>query len=180
MKEKIRKLCILTGLVCLSGTGALWAQGNEDSPELSATGNAGGVMSSSNYIMEFTMGEFVAETLTNGNFQLTQGFNQSDLNGLDSDLGTPSDVANEFSPEELDVYPNPFKDLVHIAYAFNQTHTMDVSIYDITGKLLLKTQQNFSNGTKQFDMSAYNKGVYFIKVHHADSKRLKTFKIIKG
>ncbi len=179
MKEKIRKLCILTGLVCLSGTGALCAQLDENPPDLSTTGNAGGVMSSGNYIMEFTLGELITETLSNGTFQLTQGFNQSESSGMDSDLGTSS-PEDEFTAEELNVYPNPFQDLIHIAYAFDSNHEMDIAIYDITGKLMLKTKQNFSNGSKQFDLSAYNDGVYFIKVQHADSNKLKTFKIIKG
>jgi hypothetical protein len=63
----------------------------------------------------------------------------------------------------VSIYPNPVNDIVNIDIAGLTSKNLQVSITDITGKLLdakkINTVEKIS-----FDISAYNKGVYFINI----------------
>ncbi|RZT00020.1 T9SS type A sorting domain-containing protein [Aquimarina brevivitae] len=61
------------------------------------------------------------------------------------------------------VYPNPSKDIFNIQW--RNASTVKYSVYDITGKLVLKKDDlDLSDQETQIDLSSFTKGVYFLKI----------------
>lgn len=65
-------------------------------------------------------------------------------------------TANELS---FDVYPNPAKNRIYVASNLQESQ---IQVYDITGKLVLKTQMQF--GENAIDISAMAPGVYLARI----------------
>ncbi len=76
---------------------------------------------------------------------------------FDSSASTPAPLSVEsFTFQDLKVYPNPTSDVINIT----ATQTIDkVEIYDILGKLVLKTST-----TNQIKISQLTQGVYLMKI----------------
>jgi len=75
----------------------------------------------------------------------------------------------EISDIKLNVYPNPVVDHVII----NGFRIENVTLFDVSGRKVFS--ENINVDEIKFDMSAYNKGVYFLKINSSD----KTYKIVK-
>ena len=71
------------------------------------------------------------------------------------------------------VYPNPTNGSV--TFATNHPDAKQVSIYDITGKLVEK--QLLNDGKIKVDVSSYNKGLYLYTISSGDNTSLKSGKI---
>ncbi|WP_160139062.1 T9SS-dependent choice-of-anchor J family protein [Chryseobacterium sp. c4a] len=86
---------------------------------------------------------------------------------------------NNLSVSEVDkdkrnasIYPNPVEDILNIK---NKSQISEISIYDLTGKLLKKENMNSENGT--VNVSELSPGNYLLKVK--DREAVKSYKIIK-
>jgi len=66
----------------------------------------------------------------------------------------------------MQIIPNPSTGLFNLAINFNQKSDYSIDIVDVAGRKLLSYQlSNFSgNYLKQFDMSSFGKGIYFIHI----------------
>jgi len=74
----------------------------------------------------------------------------------------PSAIAeNKAFEEKLNIYPNPVKS--HITVDLGNSDAKQLSVFDITGKLLIQINAKFS-GTKTFDLSELSQGTYLITV----------------
>jgi CHRD domain/Secretion system C-terminal sorting domain len=84
--------------------------------------------------------------------------------------------SNSFELEsKLDMYPNPFIDVININ---NKTNgTLKVEISDLLGKLI--ESKTIHSDTSQFDYSYLKSGIYLIKLSKTDNQST-TFKIIKN
>ncbi|MBM77629.1 MAG: hypothetical protein CL846_04045 [Crocinitomicaceae bacterium] len=60
------------------------------------------------------------------------------------------------------IYPNPVNDVLHID-GFQNNETIDVELYDLTGKLIKITQE------KTINMHKYPKGIYLLKLKYENS-----------
>ncbi len=76
---------------------------------------------------------------------------------------TPTGTEDNMYDTKVKVYPNITPDLIHIKGA----DTFNKAVYDINGKQLLLTNRN------TLDISAYDNGIYFVKVAG------QTYKVIK-
>lgn len=86
---------------------------------------------------------------------------KSAVTGVD-ELSLPETVS-------MKVYPNPVSDIIYIQNAPETTY--QVSIYRITGSLILNTQ--ISSGEKSIDVSFLQSGLYLLNVNG------RTFKFVK-
>lgn len=68
------------------------------------------------------------------------------------------------------VYPNPSS--THVNFATDNVNAKQVSVYEVTGKLIEK--QNLNEGKLKLDVSAYNKGLYFYTVSDASGQKIKS------
>jgi hypothetical protein len=63
----------------------------------------------------------------------------------------------------LGVYPNPSEDVFNIAW--KGEHNAHLEVVDLTGKQVIGTDIESDNNVYAIDMSRYNSGVYFVKLH---------------
>jgi len=152
--------CIMIAFL-LSGI-ALYAQ-----EVVSTAGSHGETTSGS---LNWTVGEPVIETITDGTNTLTQGFQQSKLS-----------VTAIYELPGLDftvsVFPNPASDFLTVKVENNDRLTgLMYYMYDINGKLLLLKRLE-GNETIIF-MRHFKPSTYILKVTEGN-KEIKTFRIIK-
>ncbi len=116
--------------------------------------------------IDFTIGEVVINTVTDGTNDLTQGFHQTNWNFLG---------VEDFAPNyEAIIFPNPTEDVLNIrTSAFeNVTYTL----YDAQGKLVM--QDKLSAEQTPIQVGQLAPGSYSITLNN-ETQILKTFKLIK-
>jgi hypothetical protein len=61
-------------------------------------------------------------------------------------------------------YPNPSEGIFHLDYTSDRTENVEVSILDVSGKLIQKTVEHFAagKGTLNLDLSALKDGMYIV------------------
>ena len=116
--------------------------------------------------IDFTIGEVIIDTGTDGTNDLTQGFHQTNWKfvGLE-----------DFAPNyEAIIFPNPTQDVLNIKTSSfeNLTYTL----YDVQGKLVV--QDILSAEQTPIQVSQLAPGSYSLTLNN-ETQNLKTFKLIK-
>lgn len=75
---------------------------------------------------------------------------------------------NDFNTTAISIYPNPATDFINIAIQ-NNTVISDISIADMTGKIVLYQNKN----TENINIQNLSSGLYFLSVY-ADGKKITT------
>jgi hypothetical protein len=116
--------------------------------------------------IDFTVGEVIIATGTDGTNDLTQGFHQTNWNfvGLE-----------DFAPNyEAIIFPNPTEDVLNI-----QTSTFEnvtYTLYDAQGKLVM--QDILSAEQTPIQVRPLAPGSYSLTLNN-ETQNLKTFKLVK-
>ena len=156
MKKLTKIISILTFLI---GTNNL-----VNAQEVVST--QGDSYSNANGSIDFTIGEVIIDTGTDGTNDLTQGFHQSNW----SLVGV---VDHDLSFEAI-VFPNPTEDILNIkTQAFDNVM---YSLYDAQGKLVI--QNKLSAAQTLIQVSHLAAGSYSLILNNKTQK-LKTFNLIK-
>ncbi|MFT6137821.1 MAG: hypothetical protein ACJAUJ_000907 [Salibacteraceae bacterium] len=116
--------------------------------------------------IDFTLGEVIIATGTDGTNDITQGFHQTNWNFLGVD---------DFAPDyEAIIFPNPTEDVLNIRTSTfeNVTYTL----YDAQGKLVM--QDKLSAEQTPIQVSQLAPGNYSLTLTN-ETQNLKTFKLIK-
>jgi hypothetical protein len=116
--------------------------------------------------IDFTIGEVIINTGTDGTNDLTQGFHQTNWNILG---------VEDYAPNyEAIIYPNPTSEVLNIrTSAFeNITYT----VYDAQGKLIM--QNILTAEQAPIQVSQLAPGSYSLTLNN-ETQNLKTFKLIK-
>lgn len=103
---------------------------------------------------------------------------QFDLNGSSKDYGP---IALNCAPvnENIFIYPNPAKDLVHIVLQGTQRDQGEILLFNSIGQIVQKTSISKNKGTNsyQLDISRLAPGNYFVHVRWQQGK-MQTLKLI--
>ncbi len=123
--------------------------------------------SNANGSVDFTIGEVVINTVTNGSNDLTQGFHQTHWNFLGVDDNAPK--------MEAAVYPNPVGSELHISV--QEFTALQYALTDASGRLI-------ESGTLQDELTLLKveslaPGAYQLVLTNAENQALKTFKLVK-
>jgi hypothetical protein len=130
---------------------------------ISTQGNS---YSSGGFTIDFTIGEPVTETVSNGTNDLTQGFHQTKW----SFLGV-----EDFAPNfEAVIFPNPTADVLNIRAGEFQNVTY--TLYDQQGKMVI-TNVLLTEQTP-IQVSQLAPGSYYLTLNN-EKQILKTFNLIK-
>lgn len=116
--------------------------------------------------IDFTIGEVIIATETDGTNNITQGFHQTNWNFLG---------VEDFAPNyEAIIFPNPTQDVLNIKTSSfeNVTYTL----YDAQGKLVM--QNILSAEQTPIQVSQLAPGAYSLRLNN-ETQNLKTFKLIK-
>ena len=116
--------------------------------------------------IDFTIGEVITNTGTDGINDLTQGFHQTNWNFVSIEDHVPS--------YEAIIFPNPTSAILNIRTSSfeNVTYTL----YDVQGKLVL--QDKLSSVQTPIQVSQLTPGSYSLTLNN-DTQNLKTFQLIK-
>jgi hypothetical protein len=98
----------------------------------------------------------------------TEGYFGVSYTDIFTTMGTKElAVDNNFTNGELQVYPNPFNDLMNVAIEISESSNMAWSIFDMSGKLVLSGTQSMSAGMNNFAIEATHlpSGLYMLKAN---------------
>ena len=116
--------------------------------------------------IDFTIGEVVINTGTDGSNDLTQGFHQTNWNFLG---------VEDFAPSyEATIYPNPTEDVLNIRTS--EFENVTYTLYDAQGKLVM--QDILSAEQTPIQVSQLAPGSYSLTLNN-ETQNLKTFKLVK-
>lgn len=116
--------------------------------------------------IDFTIGEVITNTGTDGTNDITQGFHQTSWNfvGLE-----------DFAPNfEATIFPNPTSDVLNIKT--NAFENVTYTLYDAQGKLVMQDVLSAEQTTIQVSQLA--PGSYSLSLNN-QTQNLKTFNLIK-
>ena len=100
------------------------------------------------------------------------------LVGIEENVGT-SEQKKELN---LRVYPNPIQNECHIKYSLLQKTEVNLSLYDVTGRLvktITDAKQDPCNYTKIFNVNNLSQGIYFIRLQTEDQSETQKLIFIK-
>ncbi len=123
--------------------------------------------SNASAIIDFTVGEVIINTATNGSNDLTQGFHQTNWNFLG--------VNNHEQNFEATVYPNPIGSELFIET--KNFESVSFVLYDATGKIVSKNKLDASK--IGIDVSTLAPSSYSLVLRNENEEKVKTFKLVK-
>jgi hypothetical protein len=94
--------------------------------------------------------------------------------GYDEESNTSVSVAQGIQAK---LYPNPNNGTFMLAYDLKQHHAAEVYIFDVTGKIIFKTNVDNLENVKQINTNNLQTGIYFIQLVH-DKSLLWTDKLV--
>lgn len=161
---------LFTILLTFAFSGYLFSQ--SISPDVVAS--AGDYFSNGTVSISWTLGEVATETIGNGTYMLTQGFQQPNY------TSPVNSVPVYLNPKfEVSLYPNPSTDYVKLTIKGNDDFDLQVSLYDAIGRELLTSKVPSGVSEKTIDMSTYHPGIYFVKISQTNGEGLKTIQVAK-
>ena len=126
---------------------------------------------SSNIQLNWTLGEVMVDTYSNGSNILTQGFHQTNLT-----------ITTVEDPNLLDlhvnVYPNPSSDRIIIEVSKSDKNLL-LELYDMSGKLVLTETIPAEVNRKELNLSALATSYYLLKMFSNNGEIISTYKIQK-
>ncbi len=87
--------------------------------------------------------------------------------------------ANMITQTGFSIYPNPISTVLYINHNFSSNSEICVSIFDITGKTLLKQNWNTANRQIAIPFNNYASGIYFLKIINPKTKDNFIYKLVK-
>lgn len=92
---------------------------------------------------------------------------ESTLNTIDDQLVSIKEIVEQVH-QQTKIYPNPATDLLTVEFSANAIPA-ELRIMDINGKLI--RQHRMLNATNQFDVSAFDSGIYLLEMRQKNGQR---------
>jgi hypothetical protein len=121
--------------------------------------SSGGFFSNASGMLSETVGELAAvTTLSTANNFLTQGFQQPS----DFSTGASTIVSPDFA---VLVFPNPAAGLFNIVIQSDRDESLELSVYDMLGKKIIRTEESITAGRNIFriDLTQKIAGIYLLE-----------------
>ena len=92
----------------------------------------------------------------------------------------PTQVNFFSSVNSFSYYPNPINDLLNLKFKLEKQALFEVSIYNITGQELMKSDYNLSEGSNilYLNVKDFDAGIYFVRIK-SNQVEITNFKFIK-
>jgi hypothetical protein len=129
----------------------------------------GGTIQTESVKIDFTIGETLTETLSSGEYILSQGMHQGiyTITSLE-ELSEPAYI--------ITLSPNPVYDNLTLSINNVVREKIFIILYDINGNLLLKIDA--TGNETNFSLTDYTPGTYLLKVM-SNNQIIKVFQIVK-
>jgi hypothetical protein len=113
---------------------------------------------------EYSIGEVVVQTATGSNFIISQGL-------LQPKKSTPATgaVSSLITDQQLQLFPVPTANILNLQSGFERSGTLNISVYDMSGKMILQKDFLIASGKElnQMNLNEISEGNYTI---HAEFK----------
>ena len=86
-------------------------------------------------------------------------------------------IKEAVSNKDLNIYPNPANSFIMVKYKSTDNKPVNISIYDITGRMLQKVS-TISSVTQKISISNLTNGIYFLELMKANGEK-STLKFVK-
>ncbi|MBR77796.1 MAG: hypothetical protein CMD36_07810, partial [Flavobacteriales bacterium] len=75
-------------------------------------------------------------------------------------------MGEEYGISNLDVYPNPSRDIFNVSFTSEEAQDITVKVINVLGEEIIRDerQQFEGNYNKTIDLTNYKKGIYLLKV----------------
>lgn len=125
--------------------------------------------------LSYTVGDISVKGLSNGNSNLGQGFTSSAVQS------TTVTAIQEPIKELLQVklYPNPASDLLFVDIENSEDPNIQISIYDISGKLISKETYVAQNNHIGINTQQWQTGSYLLQLSNSAGLTLGSYNILK-
>ena len=133
---------------------------------------SGKSVSNSNLKLDFTIGEPIILTKSNGTTTLTQGFHQPTYQFITKVSQSLKDIA------EIKLFPNPTNEYLQIEINKMNNLKLEYDIIDLTGKYLMNNVKILNEQTK-LNIKDFPSGTYFIQIRKENENQATTYSIIK-
>lgn len=160
---------IITTAACLFCVGGLFGQLQI---ERQVIGSIGQVFTSNSLTASSTVGEVATLTFSEGNNQLTQGFQQStDVISAVIELGAGVGV---------ELFPNPAGDFATLRIETESNLDLRFDLVDVSGRRISSQRQQLpaSVTNHTIDLSKLPLGTYFVRIATPRGSVLKTLKLV--
>lgn len=127
--------------------------------------STGGVITSNDYMIEYSVGEIAISTINAASLTLTQGVLQPSIKLVNAECA--------FINDTFEFFPNPTKSQIHLVGRYDWI--TGYSLYAADGKLV-DVKPFFNNS---IDLSHFAAGVYFVRLLPGCDTHYKTLKIFK-
>ena len=123
--------------------------------------------------VNYTIGEALVITDNLGSTVFTFGFNQ------------PESITNatvDINGRQIDINlsPNPVKDMLHISLSGNINVPLTWTVSDVAGRQWTQTLTAVGQQTHEIALSSVPSGVYIVQVQLQNGELVKAFKIVKN
>lgn len=154
----MKKIILFLAIVCF-----IVIQSFGQNVDRSVIASAGTEMAASSYYLSFTLGELVVDSYNSGGYELSEGFQQSDIS-LQS-------VQEQFLLDVV-LFPNPSSDVIYLEVGTQ--NEMQFSLFDAAGRLLL--QKTFF-GKTSIQSSEYANGMYLLRITDLEEGQSNVYKV---
>ena len=140
---------------------------------------AGGVNSTGNISLEWTLGEYATGIIYSDENMYTEGFHQPYLKVEPMPEIFPI-LDDEESTVQVQIFPNPVKSILEIKVQDKDPlNKVQLILTDLQGKHILQQEVDADLGFQKIDLSDFPSAVYILKCTRKDGTLLKSFKVIK-
>jgi len=110
-----------------------------------------------------------------------ESFSYGEVEDYTVNITEPSLSNNQFTINDVKIYPNPFNNSFNISLSSNFIgHKIEVSVYDMRGRLIIQENSVFDQKAINVDnLKSISNGTYFIKIKDLENQQLITKKLIK-
>ncbi|MBB3122643.1 hypothetical protein FHS04_000131 [Mesoflavibacter sabulilitoris] len=110
-----------------------------------------------------------------------ESFSYGEVEDYTVNITEPSLSNNQFTINDVKIYPNPFNNSFNISLSSNFIgHKIEVSVYDMRGRLIIQENSVFDQKAISVDkLKSISNGTYFIKIKDLENQQLITKKLIK-
>ena len=114
-------------------------------------------------------GSTIPQTIVSPSAQMLISFKSNSSNtgsGWEGNYAAEVGVNENEYMDNLSIYPNPATTTVNVSFNLSNSQNMNLRLTDMAGKVVFSQQYDNLKGAfnKDIDVSAYSKGVYFLKL----------------
>lgn len=127
---------------------------------------------SKNQQMVWTLGDFQTTTYSGNNLVVTQGFLQ-----VYEQKATLTEFVDNNIDMQIEVFPNPVINELNIKFEADKVKQLVFELYTVGGQLLHSEQVSSKTYTGTLGFTAFNNGMYILKIKSKTENYIKTYKI---